>query len=217
MTADFQPAVLVIDDEIQIRRSLRLTLESAGFRVSEADTGELGLSNSAAARPDGIVLDLGLPDIDGTVVLRRLREWSQIPVLVLTVRDDEEGKIGALDTGADDYLTKPFSSRELIARLRAVLRRTQPAPESAVVTFGEIEMDMAARLVRRNGAEVKADGQGICAVAPAGAAPRPGHHPSGDLAQALGTPCGGKRPLPAGANDPLAQKARDRIPTSRGT
>jgi two-component system, OmpR family, KDP operon response regulator KdpE len=159
MTPDFHPAVLVIDDEIQIRRSLRLTLESAGFRVSEADTGELGLSNSAAGRPDGIVLDLGLPDIDGTAVLRRLREWSQIPVLVLTVRDSEEEKIGALDAGADDYRTKPFSSRELIARLRAVLRRTQPVPESAVVTFGEIEMDMAARLVRRNGAEVKLTGK----------------------------------------------------------
>jgi len=159
MMADFHPAVLVIDDEVQIRRSLRLTLESAGFAVSEADTGQLGLANTATAHPDGIVLDLGLPDIDCATVLRRLREWSQIPVLVLTVRDSEEDKIGALDAGADDYLTKPFSSRELVARLRAVLRRTQPVTESAVVTFGEIEIDMAARLVRRNGAEVKLTGK----------------------------------------------------------
>jgi two-component system KDP operon response regulator KdpE len=159
MTADFHPTVLVIDDEVQIRRSLRLTLESAGFAVSEADTGQLGLANTATAHPDGIVLDLGLPDIDGATVLRRLREWSQIPVLVLTVRDSEEDKIAALDAGADDYLTKPFSSRELVARLRAILRRTQPVPESAVVTFGEIEIDMAARLVRRNGAEVKLTGK----------------------------------------------------------
>jgi two-component system KDP operon response regulator KdpE len=159
MTDDFHPAILVVDDEIQIRRSLRLTLESAGFRVTEADSGQLGLSNMAAGHPDGIVLDLGLPDMDGTEVLRRLREWSQAPVLVLTVRDSEEDKIGALDAGADDYLTKPFSSRELIARLRAVLRRTQPVPESAVVSFGDIEIDMSARLVRRAGVEVKLTGK----------------------------------------------------------
>ena len=155
MTADFQPAVLVIDDEAQIRRFLRLTLEGAGFRVTEAATAELGLGAAAAARPDGIVLDLGLPDMDGTAALAQLREWSQVPVLVLTVRDAEDDKIAALDAGADDYLTKPFSSRELVARLRAVLRRAQPAPESTVVAFGEIEMDLVARLVRRNGAEVK--------------------------------------------------------------
>jgi len=159
MTDDFHPAILVVDDEIQIRRSLRMTLESAGFRVTEADSGQLGLSNMAAGHPDGIVLDLGLPDMDGTEVLRRLREWSQAPVLVLTVRDSEEDKIGALDAGADDYLTKPFSSRELIARLRAVLRRTQPVPESAVVSFGDIEIDMSARLVRRAGVEVKLTGK----------------------------------------------------------
>src|SRR5580698_8023804 len=129
MTVDFQPSVLVIDDEVQIRRFLRVALEAAGFRVSEAETGQLGLNATAGIRPDGIVLDLGLPDMDGATVLRRLREWSQTPVLVLTVRDGEEDKIGALDAGADDYLTKPFSSRELVARLRAVLRRTQPAPE----------------------------------------------------------------------------------------
>jgi two-component system KDP operon response regulator KdpE len=127
--------------------------------VTEADSGQLGLSNMAAGHPDGIVLDLGLPDMDGTEVLRRLREWSQAPVLVLTVRDSEEDKIGALDAGADDYLTKPFSSRELIARLRAVLRRTQPVPESAVVSFGDIEIDMSARLVRRAGVEVKLTGK----------------------------------------------------------
>ena len=155
MTQDTQPRVLVIDDEVQIRRSLKMTLESAGFRVSDAETGQRGLSEAASLPPDGIVLDLGLPDMDGTVVLHRLREWSNIPVLVLTVRDGEQDTIGALDAGADDYLTKPFSSRELVARLRAVLRRSQQVPESAVVTFGEVEMDMSARLVRRKGVEVK--------------------------------------------------------------
>jgi two-component system KDP operon response regulator KdpE len=159
MTADFQPSVLVIDDEVQIRRFLRVALEAAGFQVTEAETGQLGLNVTAGIRPDGIVLDLGLPDMDGTTVLRRLREWSQTPVLVLTVRDGEDDKIGALDAGADDYLTKPFSSRELLARLRAVLRRSQPLTESSVVNFGEIEMDLTARLVRRSGAEVKLTGK----------------------------------------------------------
>lgn len=158
-TAAPSPAVLVVDDEVQIRRFLRLALETAGYQVSEADTGQLGLTASAAARPDGIVLDLGLPDMDGTAVLRRLREWSQTPVLVLSVRDGEEDKIGALEAGADDYLTKPFSSRELIARLRAVLRRTHPASEPAVVNFGDIAVDLAARLVRRGGLEVKLTGK----------------------------------------------------------
>jgi len=153
------PAVLVVDDEEQIRRFLRLSLESAGYRVTEADTGQVGLNNSAAERPDGIVLDLGLPDMDGTAVLRRLREWSQTPVLVLSVREGEEDKIGALEAGADDYLTKPFSSRELIARLRAVLRRAHTAAEPAVVNFGDISVDLAARLVRRGGAEVKLTGK----------------------------------------------------------
>jgi two-component system KDP operon response regulator KdpE len=155
MTTPSQQSVLVIDDEVQIRRFLRLTLEAAGYRVLEADTGQLGLGEAAAGQPDGIVLDLGLPDLDGTDVVRRLREWSQTPVLVLTVRDSEEQKIAALDAGADDYLTKPFSSRELLARLRAVLRRAQPAHEPAIVSFGDIEVDLASRIVRRAGAEVK--------------------------------------------------------------
>lgn len=150
-----QPSVLVIDDEIQIRRFLRLSLESAGYRVNEADTGQLGLTTAATLQPDGIILDLGLPDLDGTQVLRRLREWCKTPVLVLTVRDTEDAKLEAFEAGGDDYLTKPFSSRELVARLKAILRRVRPAPEVAVVAFGDIEVDLAARLVRRGGAEVK--------------------------------------------------------------
>jgi two-component system KDP operon response regulator KdpE len=155
MTPSPQPLVLVIDDEVQIRRLLRLALEGGGYRVAEADTGQRGLSEAAAGQPDGIILDLGLPDLDGTAVVARLREWSQAPVLVLTVRDGEEDKIAALDAGADDYLTKPFSSRELLARLRALLRRVHPAAEPTIVTFGEVSLDLAARVVRRAGVEVK--------------------------------------------------------------
>ncbi len=155
MTKIHRPKVLVIDDEIQIRRLLRVTLESGGYEVHEAETGQLGLSEAAGVRPEGIVLDLGLPDLDGKEVLRRLREWSQTPVLVLTVRDSERETIAALDAGADDYLTKPFRGLELLARLRAVLRRTQPANAEAVVRFGAVEIDFVAHLVRRDGKEVK--------------------------------------------------------------
>jgi len=155
MTKDHPIRLLLVDDEVQIRRLLRLALEAENYEVHEADTGQLGLNEAAGVHPEGIVLDLGLPDLDGKEVLRRLREWSQVPVLVLTVRDGEEDKITALDAGADDYLTKPFSRRELLARLRAVLRRTQSATEETVMRFGDVEIDFAARIVRRAGTEVK--------------------------------------------------------------
>jgi len=148
------PSLLIIDDERQIRRLLRVTLEAEHYRVREAETGLLGLQEVAHAAPDGIILDLGLPDLDGNEVLRRLREWSRVPVLVLSVRESEDDKITALDAGADDYLTKPFSGRELLARVRAILRRTPGAAEPAVVKFGGIEIDQATRLVRRDGTEV---------------------------------------------------------------
>ena len=154
MTAPATPSLLVIDDERSIRRLLRVTLESAGYRVREAESGSLGLQELAAAAPDGVILDLGLPDIDGVEVLRRLREWTGIPVLVLSVREAEETKIAALDAGADDYLTKPFGGGELLARLRAMLRRATAEPEPAILRFGSIELDRPARLVRRDGAEV---------------------------------------------------------------
>jgi len=149
------PTLLVVDDEKQIRRLLRVTLESEGYQVREAETGQLGLQEVAHQAPDGIILDLGLPDLDGTEVIRRLREWSKVPVLVLSVRESEDDKISALDAGADDYLTKPFSGRELLARVRAVLRRTPAATEPATVRVGEIEIDQAARVVRRSGIEVR--------------------------------------------------------------
>ncbi len=150
----FKPTLLVIDDEIQIRRLLRVTLESEGYKVRETETGQLGLQEVAHQAPDGIILDLGLPDLDGTEVIRRLREWSKVPVLVLSVREGEDDKIAALDAGADDYLTKPFSGRELLARVRAVLRRTPVSAEPAMVRVGDIEIDQSAHVVRRAGVEV---------------------------------------------------------------
>jgi two-component system KDP operon response regulator KdpE len=147
--------VLVIDDEVQIQRLLRITLEAAGFEVVEADTGRMGLEEAARAQPDAIVLDLGLPDMGGLEILKQLREWSKLPVLVLTVLAEEREKVAALDAGADDYLTKPFGSAELTARIRAILRRVPGENEPAVIRFGDIEMDLAARLVRKAGAEVR--------------------------------------------------------------
>jgi two-component system KDP operon response regulator KdpE len=146
--------LLIIDDEQPIRRLLRVTLESGGYAVREAENGTLGLQEIAHQAPDGVILDLGLPDLDGTAVIRRLREWSRVPVLVLSVREAEDDKIAALDAGADDYLTKPFGGRELLARLRAILRRTPGAAEPAVVAIGELEIDQAARVVRRAGTEI---------------------------------------------------------------
>ena len=149
------PVALVIDDEIQIRRLLRVALEASGYAVHEAPTGQEGLQAAAFRRPDVVLLDLGLPDLDGREVLRRLREWSEVPVVILTVRDSEEEKVAALDAGADDFVTKPFSTAELLARLRAAQRRVRPAEESAVFVHGKLVVDLAARRVTRAGEEVR--------------------------------------------------------------
>ena len=154
-TDTFQPEVLVIDDEVQIRRLLRVTLEGAGFRVREAEGGGPGLVEAATKRPDAIILDLGLPDLPGIEVLKRLREWSRLPVLILSVRGQETDKIEALDAGADDYLSKPFGGGELLARLRAMLRRVQTHEEESGVSFGDVEIDFARRVVTKAGTALK--------------------------------------------------------------
>lgn len=153
--SDDRKEILVIDDEVQIRRLLRLTLEAAGFAVREADCGRRGLDDIVAHAPDAIVLDMGLPDLSGLEVLRQLRAWSRVPVLVLTVLASEHDKVAALDAGADDYLTKPFSSAELTARMRAILRRAPQEAELSAVAFGDIAIDLVRRIVRRGGAEIK--------------------------------------------------------------
>jgi two-component system KDP operon response regulator KdpE len=148
------PVALIIDDEIQIRRLLRVVLEGAGYAVHEAESGQYGLSEIALRRPAVVLLDLGLPDLDGLEVLRRLREWSDVPVLILSVREDESDKVAALDAGADDYVTKPFSSAELLARLRVAQRRARPAEEGHAFTAHGLTVDLAARLVTRRGQPV---------------------------------------------------------------
>lgn len=146
---------LVIDDEPQIRRLLRVTLEASGYRVLDAADGKTGLLEAAQRRPDVVLLDLGLPDIDGVGVLRRLREWSRIPVIILSVRDREDDKVAALDAGADDYVTKPFNSAELLARLRAALRHAQPQGIDAIFTAGPLSVDLSRRLVQKAGEDVR--------------------------------------------------------------
>ena len=150
-----EPVVLVVDDEIQIRRLLRVSLDANGYRVHEAVTGQDGLVQATMLKPDVIVLDLGLPDMDGLDVLRRLREWSHTPVIVLSVRDADLDKIALLDAGADDYLTKPFSIGELLARMRAAQRHNLPAPDEPIFHSGPFEVDLSNRTVTLNGEVVK--------------------------------------------------------------
>ena len=147
--------VLVIDDEVQIRRLLRITLEANGYKVIETANGRDGLVEAATRRPDIVILDLGLPDLEGVLVLKRLREWSRVPVVVLSVRDRDEDKIVALDEGADDYVTKPFSTPELLVRLRVALRHAQPVEEKVVFRSGDLVVDMADRRVSVKGQEVR--------------------------------------------------------------
>ena len=148
--------VLVIDDEPQIRRAIQAGLERSGHSVRLAATGEEGLNDAALHPPDIVLLDLAMPGVDGFEVCRQLRDWTQTPILVLSVREGEEDKIRALDLGADDYLTKPFSLGELAARMRAVLRRTNSdvAEESRTFAYGELQIDFGRRLVTLAGREV---------------------------------------------------------------
>ena len=151
------PTVVVIEDEPHIRRFVRSALEAEGWLVHEADTAKTGLTEAGTRKPDLLVLDLGLPDGNGLDVIRDVRGWSAVPIIVLSARSDEADKIAALDAGADDYLTKPFGVGELLARVRANLRRpraTSLEDADPVFRFGEVEVDRTARLVRRAGAEV---------------------------------------------------------------
>jgi two-component system, OmpR family, KDP operon response regulator KdpE len=146
--------VLVVDDEQAIRRFLRAALDAHGYVVSDAAGGEDAIRAVIANRPDVVILDLGLPDLEGTEVTRRLREWSTIPIIILSVREQEADKIAALDAGADDYLTKPFGIGELMARMRVVLRRVAETETSASFQIGDLVVDLARRRVTVRGEEI---------------------------------------------------------------
>ncbi|MEO7933517.1 MAG: response regulator transcription factor [Chthoniobacterales bacterium] len=148
------PIAVVIDDEIQMRRLLRLALESDSYQVFDAETGTDGLRAVVHHRPDVVLLDLGLPDITGFDVLQRLREWTPVPVLILSVQDAFDDKVRALDLGADDYVTKPFNTAELLARLRVIQRRAANPEKSSTFTLGPLQIDYAAHLVHLDGAEI---------------------------------------------------------------
>lgn len=149
------PRVLVVDDEVPIQRFLRTALDTGEFSLHQAENGHAALAAAVATRPDIILLDLGLPDMDGVEVIRRIREWSQVPIIVLSVREREDDKVQALDAGADDYLTKPFGVAELLARIRVALRRSlQQAPEP-VYRIEELEIDLTRRRVQMAGEEVQ--------------------------------------------------------------
>jgi two-component system KDP operon response regulator KdpE len=149
------PVILIIDDEIQVRRFLRLSLEAHGYRVREAVTGDEGMNNARMFHPDCIILDLALPDMEGIDVLRKIREWSSTPVIVLSVRNSENDKIGLLDAGANDYLTKPFSIGELLARIRAMMRSVIPDSEQGVFRTGKLAIDFVHRLATLADNEIK--------------------------------------------------------------
>ncbi len=147
--------VLVVDDDAQILRALRTSLRAHGYDVIVASDGESALEAAATQATDVVVLDLGLPDIDGLEVIRRLRSWTEVPVIILSVRDSQEEKVGALDLGADDYVTKPFGIEELLARMRAVKRRSKTDDTPAVLTFGPLEVDLAREQVQLDGSPLK--------------------------------------------------------------
>ncbi len=147
--------ILIIDDEEQIRRLLRVALEGHDYQIDEATSGQDGLRQAATFHPDLIILDLGLPDLDGLAVLGRIREWSHVPVIILTVQEHENEKIRALDSGADDYVTKPFSMGELLARIRVAMRHGAKTEDEPVIAVGDLSVDLSHRLVTLRGREVK--------------------------------------------------------------
>ena len=147
--------ILIIDDELQIRRLLEITLSANGYKISEAATGKEGLSMAATSQPVLIILDLGLPDVDGLDVLKKLREWYLKPIIILSVRGSEEDIVKALDNGANDYLTKPFRTGELLARIRVAIRQSQGTSENPILNFGSLTIDLSNHTVRKNNELIK--------------------------------------------------------------
>jgi two-component system KDP operon response regulator KdpE len=142
--------ILIIDDEVQIRRLLEITLSANGYKITEASTGKEGINLAASLQPSLIILDLGLPDMDGLEIIKKLREWYQKPIIILSVRNSEDDIVHALDNGANDYLTKPFRTGELLARIRVAIRQTQETTDEPCLTFGNLTVDIANNIVRKN-------------------------------------------------------------------
>jgi two-component system KDP operon response regulator KdpE len=147
--------VIIIDDEAQIRKILKIALESSDFKVIEVENGKDGIVQTATNHPQMVILDIGLPDKDGFSVIKEIRTWSKVPIIILSVRNTEEDIVSALDLGADDYLTKPFNTSELLARIRANIRRSQEIEGENTFINGELKVDLTARAVSRNNAEIK--------------------------------------------------------------
>ena len=147
--------ILIIDDEVQIRSLLEITLSANGYKISEASTGKEGLTMAATGHPGLIILDLGLPDYDGFEILKKLREWYQKPIIILSVRNSEDDIVKALDNGANDYLTKPFHSGELMARIRVAIRQSENNADIPILEFGNLNIDLANHIVRKNNQIIK--------------------------------------------------------------
>jgi two-component system KDP operon response regulator KdpE len=147
--------ILIIDDEVQIRRLLEITLSASGYKISEASTGKEGLAKAATRQPGLIILDLGLPDIDGVDILKKLREWYEKPIIILSVRNSEDDIIKALDNGANDYLTKPFRTGELLARIRVAIRQSQGGADNPILEFGSLTVDLANHTAKKNNEIIK--------------------------------------------------------------
>jgi len=155
MTARSGAKILVIDDELEIRRLLRVALDAHDFVALEAETGREGVEKAAVESPDLVILDMGLPDVDGLEVIKSIREWSRVPIIILSVREQEDQKVGALDAGASDYVTKPFGMGELMARIRVALRALAPGHDEPVIEIGELAMDLTKRRTTMGGQEVR--------------------------------------------------------------
>ena len=200
--------VLVVDDEPSILRALRINLSAREYDVSTAVDGTTGLAAVARDRPDVIILDLGLPDMDGTEVIHGVRGWTSIPIIVLSAWGQESQKVAALDAGADDYVTKPFGMDELLARLRAAVRRAAPAPDEPVVSTPDFTVDLAAKqVIRSDGERRPADPDRVAAARDPGPQQRPAGHPAAAAARGVGPVLRDGDQLPAGLPGPAAPQA----------
>ena len=203
--------VLVVDDEPSILRALRINLSAREYDVSTAVDGTSGLAAVARDRPDVIILDLGLPDMDGTEVIHGVRGWTSIPIIVLSAWGQESQKVAALDAGADDYVTKPFGMDELLARLRAAVRRASPAPDEPVVATADFTVDLAAKqVIQADGSRRPADPHRMAAARDPGSQQRPPGHPAAAAAGGLGPRVRDGKQLPARLPGPAAPQARTR-------